>query len=141
MKVLDFPLVKITFAFIFGVVASYYMHFSISLVALLLALFSVLFCLSYYSSLKNSKKYILFGFSVYSLSFILGILTLLSHTESLQKDNYTQCKSAFENPQSIVLLLREKLKSNDYSDRYIAHVKSISGKNYSGKIIINVQKD
>ncbi|MCR4031766.1 MULTISPECIES: ComEC/Rec2 family competence protein [Flavobacterium] len=141
MKVLDFPLVKITVSFILGVIASYYIHFSISLIAFLLVLFSTLFCLSYYWNLRNSKKYVLFGFTVYLLSFILGILTLLSHTENLQKDNYTQYKSAFEKPQSVVLLLREKLKSNDYSDRYIAHIKSISGKNYSGKIIINVQKD
>ncbi|SFD29160.1 ComEC/Rec2 family competence protein [Flavobacterium phragmitis] len=141
MKVLDFPLVKITIAFILGVIASYYIHFSISLTIYWLCLFFVLFCTSYILNLKSSKKSILFGLSSYALSFILGALTLLSHTENLQKDNYSNCKSAFEKPETIVLLLREKLKSNDYSDRYIAHVESISNKNYKGKIIINIQKD
>ena len=141
MKVLDFPLVKITIAFILGVIAWYYLHFSISLISYTLSIFSILFCFSYFWSFKNPKKFLLFGISVYFLSFALGSFTLLSHTENLQKDNYTHCKTAFEKPQSIVLLLREKLKSNDYSDRYIAHLNSISDKNYKGKIIINVQKD
>ncbi|MBW1657212.1 ComEC/Rec2 family competence protein [Flavobacterium quisquiliarum] len=141
MKVLDFPLVKITIAFILGVIASYYMHFSIWLTIYLLCLFFVLFCTNYILNLKSSKKSMFFGLSVYALSFILGALTLLSHTENLQKDNYSNYKSAFEKPETIVLLLREKLKSNDYSDRYIAHIESISNKKYKGKIIINVQKD
>ncbi|WP_289664614.1 ComEC/Rec2 family competence protein [Flavobacterium panacagri] len=141
MKVLDFPLVKITITFILGVIASYYLHFSLSLVIYPFYTFSILFCLSYFLSLKNSKKSLLFGLSVYLFSFILGAFTLLSHTENLQKDNYIHCKTAFEKPQSIVLLLREKLKSNDYSDRYIADIKSISNKKYKGKIIINLQKD
>lgn len=141
MKVLDFPLVKITIAFILGVIASYYMHFSIWLTIYLLCLFFVLFYTNYILNLKSSKKSMFFGLSVYALSFILGALTLLSHTENLQKDNYSNYKSAFEKPETIVLLLREKLKSNDYSDRYIAHIESISNKKYKGKIIINVQKD
>ena len=62
-------------------------------------------------------------------------------TENLQKDNYSNYKSAFEKPETIVLLLREKLKSNDYADRYIGHIKSISGKKFIGKIIVNIQKD
>ncbi len=141
MKVLDFPLIKITIAFIFGVIASYYLHFSLLPTAYFLAISFALFCGGYFWSRKNSKKHFLFGLSVYFLSFVLGIFTLLSHTENLQKDNYTHCETAFDKPQSIVLLLREKLKSNDYSDRYFAYIKSISDQNYSGKIIVNIQKD
>ena len=141
MKVLDFPLVKITTAFILGVIASYYLHFSISLVIILLALSFVSFCGAFFWALNRNKKSFLFGFSSYILSFFIGAFTLLSHTENLQKNNYTHCKSAFKNPQSTTLLLREKLKSNDYSDRYIGLIKTISGKPYSGKIIVNVQKD
>lgn len=141
MKVLDFPLAKITIVFILAVIASYYIQFSSSLTIYALILSVALFGLAFFWIFKKPKKQTFFALSVYALSFILGVATLISHTESLQKDNYSNCKTAFENPQSVVLLLREKLKSNDYSDRYIAHVKSISGKNYKGKIILNIQKD
>lgn len=141
MKVLDFPLVKITIVFILGVIASYYSHFSVSKLMIPLSLSLILFCFSYFWNLKHNKKYIIFGVSVYIFSFVIGAVTLLSHTEKLQKNNYTHCKSAFEKPQSITIILREKLKSNDYSDRYIGHIKSISDKVYCGKIIINIQKD
>lgn len=141
MKVLDFPLVKITIAFIFGVMASYYLSFSIVAVVLLLSLSFVLFSFSYFWNLKHHKKYILFGLSTYFISFFIGAFTLLSHTENLQKTNYTHCGSAFEKKQIVTLILREKLKSNDYADRYIGHIKSISGKKFIGKIIVNIQKD
>ncbi|MDP5199220.1 ComEC/Rec2 family competence protein [Flavobacterium sp. DG2-3] len=141
MKVLDFPLVKITTAFILGVIASYYLHFSISIVIILLALSFVNFCGAFFWALNRNKKSFLFGFSSYIFSFFIGAFTLLSHTENLQKNNYTHCKSAFKNSQSITLIIREKLKSNDYSDRYVGLIKTISGKPYSGKIIVNVQKD
>jgi len=141
MKVLDFPLVKITLAFILGIIASYYLHFSISIIAFWVSVSFIAFCGAFFWNLKHNKKSILFGNTCYVLSFFIGALTLLCHTQSLQKSNYTHCKIAFKNPEFITLILREKLKSNDYSDRYFGLVKTISGKAYSGKIIVNVQKD
>ncbi|MXO03571.1 ComEC/Rec2 family competence protein [Flavobacterium sp. HBTb2-11-1] len=141
MKVLDFPLVKITLAFILGIIASYYLHFSISIIAFWVLVSFIAFCGAFFWNLKHNKKSILFGNTCYVLSFFIGALTLFCHTQSLQKSNYTHCKIAFKNPEFITLILREKLKSNDYSDRYIGLVKTISGKAYSGKIIVNVQKD
>lgn len=141
MKVLDFPLVKITLAFILGIIASYYLHFSISIIAFWVSVSFIVFCGAFFWNLKHNKKSILFGNTCYVLSFFIGALTLLCHTQSLQKSNYTHCKIAFKNPEFITLILREKLKSNDYSDRYIGLVKTISGKAYSGKIIVNIQKD
>ncbi|KAF2339888.1 ComEC/Rec2 family competence protein [Flavobacterium tistrianum] len=141
MKVLDFPLVKITIAFILGIIASYYLHFSISLISLSVSISFIGFCGAFFWSLRHNKKSILFGNLSYILSFCIGALTLLCHTQNLQKSNYTHCQTAFKKPQFVTLILREKLKSNDYSDRYIGLVKTISGKAYSGKIIVNIQKD
>lgn len=141
MKVLDFPLIKITIAFILGVIVSYYFPFSIFKTAISGSISFVIFCGAFLWNLQNNKKTLLFGISSYILSFSIGVLTLLSHTESLQKSNYTHCQPAFKEAQSVTVLLREKLKSNDYSDRYIGHIKTISGKAYSGKVIVNIQKD
>lgn len=141
MKVLNFPLIKITICFVIGIMACYYTQpgffFINSAVVTLLILF-----ISFYFSSRNQKKFnLLFSLNTYFLSFFIGCLTLLFHTESLQKANYTNCKKAFETPQQITLCLREKLKSNDYNDRYIAQIYQIENQNYSGRIIVNIQKD
>lgn len=75
------------------------------------------------------------------MSFVLGITTLLFHTESLQQSHYTHNKKAFQEAQLISLTIREKLKSNDYNYRYIANINSIGNQSYSGKIILNIQND
>ncbi len=141
MKVLDFPLVKITIAFTLGIIASYYLHCSIATITFSLSLSFIAFCIAFFWNLKRNKRSILFEISAGALAFCIGNFTLLSHTESLQKNHYTHCKSAFESKQTVTLILREKLKSNDYSDRYMGLIKTISGKSYSGKVIVNVQKD
>jgi competence protein ComEC len=66
---------------------------------------------------------------------------LLIHTDTFDKSNYTHSQTAFEKSQFITFTLREKLKSNDYNDRYIGLVNTIENKTYSGKIIVNIQKD
>lgn len=75
------------------------------------------------------------------LFFFIGTITLLFHTESLQRTNYIHFEKAFEKSQFVTLTLNEKLKSNDYNDRYIAVFNQIGKKSCSGKIILNIQKD
>ncbi|WP_163397899.1 ComEC/Rec2 family competence protein [Flavobacterium fluviatile] len=141
MKVLNYPLTKITICFIIGILAAYYtqpdLFFINSAIVTVLLLFTVFYFLS-----RNQKKFImLFSLHTYLISFFIGCLTLLFHTESLHKTNYTHCKKAFEKPQQITLCLREKLKSNDYNDRYIAQISQIGNQNFKGRIIVNIQKD
>lgn len=141
MKVLDFPLIKITIAFILGIITAYYVNPSIATIAITLSISFSLFCGFYFWSLKQNNCIFLFGIFTSLLSFFIGALTLLSHTENLQKSHYTNCQIAFEKSQFVTLILREKLKGNDYNDRYVALVKTISGKTYDGKVIVNVAKD
>ena len=141
MKVLDFPLVKITVSFILGILVCYYWRptFLIALVALIASF--IFFISTYFLARRNSKVNLFFGVSTYFISFFVGCNSLLFNTDSLQKSNYIHCKQAFEAPQFITFTLREKLKSNDYNDRYIAIVNQIDNKAYSGRIIANIQKD
>ncbi|GIQ59259.1 competence protein ComEC [Flavobacterium collinsii] len=141
MKVLDFPLTKITIWFICGILVSYYypLAFWMAVAAFIIGL--ITFILVYFSIQKNKKPPVIFGISTYFVSFLIGVVTLLFHSESLQKSNYTHCKDAFRVPQTINFVIREKLKGNAYNDRYDAIVKEINGKNYSGKILVNIQKD
>lgn len=141
MKVLDFPLVKITIGFLIGILTAYYCQPSIETAILFLGFCTILFCVSYFLSKKNKNTTILFGVSSYCISFSIGICVLLFHTDTFDKSNYIHSKTAFDEPQFITFILREKLKSNDYNDRYIGLINSIGSKTFSGKIIVNIQRD
>lgn len=141
MKVLNFPLARITFSFVFGIMAAHY--WMPAFITSLLYLFIGLLFLSsfYFLSKKNKKLHLLFGVSTYYTSFFIGIIALTINTDSFQKSNYIHCKKAFENPHYINLTLKEKLKDNDYNDRYLGFINCIDNKYYSGRIIINIAKD
>lgn len=141
MKVLDFPLTKITIWFLFGILFCYYCQPSIYFAIAACITGLAFFVTSYFLVQRNKKLNIIFGVSAYCISFFIGALTLLFHTNSLQKTNYIHCEKAFRTPQIITFTLREKLKSNTYNDRFIALINTIDGQTYSGKIILNIQKD
>jgi len=140
MKVFDFPLVKITIGFILGILVCYFWQASILATAISLIVGLIFIAVLYFHS-KNKKQNIFFGIGVYYLSFCIGMTALLINTDSLQKSNYIHYDQAFQKPHYITFTLREKIKSNDYNDRYIALIKNIEGKIYSGKIIVNINKD
>ncbi|RZJ55056.1 MAG: ComEC family competence protein [Flavobacterium sp.] len=141
MKVLDFPLVRITISFLIGIVVSYYWQPALSTAIFILLIAAVLFTVIYFLSRKNKKLNLFFGICVNFISFGIGFLSLLINTDSYQESNYTHFKNAFEKDHLITLTLREKLKSNDYNDRYIGVLNTIDDKKYTGKIIVNIEKD
>lgn len=141
MKVLDFPLTKITLWFIFGILFSYYCQPAITIIVFAFIVGLIAFVTVYFTIRKNKKAIPFFGMTTYYISFFIGSLTLISHTESLQNSHYTHCKKAFETPQTITFTLREKLKGNTYNDRFTALISNINNKAYSGKVIVNIEKD
>jgi competence protein ComEC len=141
MKVLQFPLAKITLGFILGILSTYHCKTSL-LINCFGLLLTLLFLLVYYFIKKNNfTSTFLFGLTVYFVSFFIGGITLLNNTDSFQKNNYINCKSAFSEPQEITLVIREKLKSTHSNDRYIAIIQTIDKTFFSGKIILNIAKD
>ncbi|QSB26969.1 ComEC/Rec2 family competence protein [Flavobacterium sp. CLA17] len=141
MKVLDFPLTKITISFVIGILVSYYWQPTIFIAAAMTIITAIIFSILYFLSFKNKRVILVFGISTYLISFWLGIITLLLHTESLQQSNYIHCKKAFENEQNISFTLMEQLKGNSYNDRYVALLNHIESSTYTGKIIVNIKKD
>lgn len=141
MKILQFPLTKITIFFIIGVLVSYYGNTSVSTALILLFISFFVFCLCFLLSKKHFIQKIYFGISVYLLSFSIGILNQVIHTDYFQKDNYINQISNYDKEHLVEIVLREKLKSTKFSDRYIANIKLIDYKKSSGKILINFYND
>ena len=140
MRVMQFPLSKVTIGFVLGILFSFYRKPSPELALLLLGISFVVFCIAYLFSKRNFTQKIYFGLTLYILSFFIGVVTQVVHTDFYQKDNYFHQISNQEKDHLVTLVLREKLKSSAFSNRYIAIVKSIDGKKSSGKILINFYK-
>ncbi|WP_264566478.1 ComEC/Rec2 family competence protein [Flavobacterium sp. N3904] len=141
MKVLQFPLIRITAAFILGILLAYFIN-PIPFVAFtFLSIATFIFSVIYFSTNLKSKFSMLFGIATFLLALSIGATTQIVHTDSFQKNNYTHSKDLFDKKHSFTVTLREKLKSSNSNERYIALVNSIDQKNYSGRIILNIRKD
>lgn len=141
MKILKFPLSRITFSFVLGILFSQFAEISplFSWTFLIGSLF--IFLVVYFFSTKNKipRKY--FGIAVFILSFFIGIATVTIHNQKFNPTNYSNHITDFDQKHTIEVVLREQLKSSDFSERFVALVKKVGNKKSSGKIVVNVYKD
>ncbi|MBG6062181.1 competence protein ComEC [Flavobacterium sp. CG_9.1] len=141
MKVLQFPLARITIGFILGLLFAFYLQPSTSAVFIALVTSSSIFGVLYFLSKNRNQLTLYFGIGTYFLSFIIGISTQIAHTDYFQSSNYIHNTAVFEKPQFISLTIREKMKSSAFSDRHLAIINHIGQKEQTGRIILNIQND
>ncbi|RTY92442.1 ComEC/Rec2 family competence protein [Flavobacterium sp. GT3R68] len=141
MKVLQFPVARITIWFVLGILISYGTN-TVPQAALLLLILSLLgFSLMYYLSQKDFIQKTYFGLSVYFLAFCIGVSTQVAHTDSYQKSNFIYQLDSADKVQVMEVVLREKLKSSVANERFIGIVKKINQHSASGKILLNFHKN
>lgn len=139
MKLLQFPLARVTIGFASGLLAAF--HFKPDLqVGLSVILYSFsAFILIYFLVKKHTLNSIFFGFSVLVFSFCLGIFTQVLHNDLLGKKHYLhQIK---DEKQIINLTLDTKLKPNAYNHRYYARVNSVDYQKSLGTLLVNLNKE
>jgi competence protein ComEC len=141
MKVLQFPLARVTVIFIVGILFAYYTQPSPNLVFAFLFVATLLLGGVYFWRTQKPHHLRYFGLTVYGLAFAIGVSTQTIHTDSYQKNHYTQIQNVFEQPHTFTLVLNEKLKSNAFSQRYVALVHQIDKTQCSGKLLLNIKKD
>jgi competence protein ComEC len=141
MKVLQFPLARITIGFVTGILVVYSFKPAVSFVFSTLFIAVFVFVIAYFVSKRDSINGIYFGIATYFLAFNLGASTQIIHTDSLQESNYIQVKSIFDKPHLVSVTVREKLRSSAYNDRYIVLVNQIDDAATTGRILLNVRKD
>jgi competence protein ComEC len=141
MKVLQFPLARITIGFVTGILVAYYFKPAVLFVFSILFIAVCVFFIAFFTSKRNVVNPIYFGLATYFLAFNIGSSTQIIHTDSFQESNYIHRKSIFEQPHLVSVTIREKLRSSAYNDRYIVLVRQIDDKMNTGRILLNVEKD
>lgn len=128
MKIVDFPLTKISFCFVAGILLAHYWLPSFGILSLFLIISTVAFLGSYFliSNKKIDNYY--FGVATWILSFMVGIVAVFVHNNRFDSDNYSNKIKDFEKKHIIELVLREKLKTSNQNYRFVALVKKIDSK-------------
>lgn len=141
MKVLQFPLSRITIFFVLGILFAFYFKPDLDSILFLLSIFSIVFLISFLFSRKILGQKIHFAIATYLLSFFVGCATLVLHNDYNDKRNYIHLLSDSDKGHAISIVLREKLKTTDYNERYVANVHNLDGIRTNGKILLNIRKD
>jgi len=141
MKIIGFPLTKITICFLIGIIVAYNYEILPKSIFLILIVALLIFVTTYFLSKKKDSNPFCFGLSTYILALVIGLTTQTINTDSYQELNYIHCKSLFDTNHTLTITIREKLRSLNYNDRYIVLVKKIDGSEYTGKMLINIRKD
>lgn len=141
MKILQFPLTRITIWFVLGILLAYYLKPNVQIVFTVLIIAICTFVITYFSLRRSGNDPIWFGLSISFLSLMIGISNQIVHTEFFQETNYIHKKDIFENPHIVTATIREKLRSTAYFDRYIVLVDQIDNTSKSGRILLNISKE
>ena len=141
MKAFQFPLIKITIFFAIGIFTAFYWQPKPILALSSLLISFLLFGFVFYKSLKTNAKSLFFGIGAYLLSFLIGLLTQVIHTDLYKKNHFVNQISSKEKEYTIKCSLQEKLKKSINNDRFIAKIFEFNGHKSVGKIIINIRKD
>ena len=141
MKVLQFPLARITIFFVLGILVSYHIKPNPLIVSSFLFLFVCAAFIAFFVFKRDFANPFYFGLTTYFLAFSIGASTQIIHTNSLQQSNYSRSEAIFEEPHYVTVVVREKLRSSTYNDRYIVLVKQIDDLVKTGRMLLNVQKD
>ncbi len=141
MKVLQFPLLKITGSFVLGILCAHYAKPSFLLALLCLLVGMAVLCFFFFTSKKNIFQKFSFGVATLIVSFFIGVFTLVSNNQTLNANHYLHQLSNSDKEYSSEVVVKEKLKNSNKNDRYVAFLFKLNHKESFGKVILNIRKD
>ena len=127
MKILHFPLTRIFFGFLFGILFFQAVDLRVFLIFIGLGICLIGLIVSLFFSSKNNFWKTLFGSLVLIISFLIGIATGLIHKENFNPNHYTNQISDYEKVHNLDLLLIDKLKNTQKNYRYTSSIKMLDG--------------
>ncbi|MES2748006.1 MAG: ComEC/Rec2 family competence protein [Bacteroidota bacterium] len=141
MKVLQFPLVRITLFFVFGILVAQNIKPKLNwvIIALFLAFFSLIF--SYFFFKQRQKKPFIFGILTLVISFLVGIFTLINSIQTNNPNHYLHQLKEPEKNCLATIIIKEKLKTSANFDRYVAQLLQLNSTKSYGKVVVNIKRN
>ena len=141
MKILQFPIFRVTIWFVLGIIFSTYIQFSWKIVCCSLAIAIAAFAFYFLQAQKTMKQQPSFAICLYFIFLLLGQLTTIAHNDSFHKNHYINQASNFDKMHVFKIVILEKLKNSANYSRYFARIIDVDNKKQEGKILLNFKKD
>ena len=138
MKAIQFPLVKITIFFIFGLLLANSISISTEIIFCLIVLLLCASFIIYYR--KATYKWPFFEIIALIISMLIGTSTVLIHDTTRLHNNYVHFNNLNEETSFFNLTITEKLKKSSNKNRYVATLNSLNSQPVTGKIILNISE-
>ncbi|RZJ66709.1 MAG: ComEC family competence protein [Flavobacterium sp.] len=135
MKLLRFPLARITSFFILGIIIQSQFQFGLRAVLFVVCFSGALLLTTLL--LRSKSKSFVFGALSFAMSTSLGSFCLLAHVAIFNESHFSHHIKNTETSSLLELRVLEKLKTTDYYKRYICEVSSVDSVKVSGKILLN----
>ncbi|WP_400076702.1 ComEC/Rec2 family competence protein [Winogradskyella sp. R77965] len=139
MKLLNFTIIKLTICLVIGIVLAHYVNISFNII--LYSTIGLVVLIGLYWLLLKTKidRLPFFGLLTYLCMIGIGMSSYNIQNEKLQLHHYTNLNS--EDFNSITFKIKERLKPDNYNNKYIVSVNSFNNQNASGQLLINIKKD
>ena len=142
MKALNFILIKFTLCLVFGIWLSRSWQISLSFSLLASSILLLGLTIAFFFQRHSLKNPIWFGCLGFASMISIGCLIENIHNDLNDQNHYFYSK-AFQNQSSTKLTfkLKETLKSNSFSDRYVVSILELDYKKSMGDALLLVKKD
>lgn len=140
MKWVDFAVFKLVVFLIIGIIFGRQEWLSLSVSRVLGLACLVLLIVSWLIANRQIFQKIYFGILVYVGFFLAGNILFQLHQPFRHSNHYIH-KTDFVENSFIQLNIRSVLKSDVFSQKYIAEITALNGEKTSGKILVNISKD
>lgn len=142
MKLLDFPIIKLTYCLIIGILLGKFLNPSL-IFACSISISLLVLSLTILLTVKNKfKSGIWFGLFTFLTTISIGLLVSNLHNEANYKNHYVQSYDFDSNPETkIIFCVRKVLKSSKYHDRYWVKIIKKDSQISFGKMQLNIVKD
>ncbi|MDT0558484.1 ComEC/Rec2 family competence protein [Ichthyenterobacterium sp. W332] len=139
MKLLDFPIIKLTCCILFGILIACYITIP-TVTSAILALIGFLTILFGYLFKSLGRSY-WFGICVFITGISIGILTYNLHDQKRWKAHYNNIGINQNDVSLITFKITKRLKPSHFHNKYEAKILKINNEKVVGKILVNISKD
>ena len=140
MKVLKYPVFPLTFFFASGIITGKTFGLPISFCTVLFAVSLLCFSVLFFSAKNQDNSKTWTNFAALATTFIAGALAFAVHYPPNQSSHYSNFISPNES-QVVRGYVTERIKPNEFNEKYYFKLLSANGKPVCGTILITVPKD
>lgn len=142
MKLLNFPIIKLTLFLIIGILIATFFTLPFYLILFLSIALLGFLLVTLLLAKKQIHKTIWFGLLAYFTTVCIGVLIVQLHNQKQFNSHYTNSFSSKNNSTNqITFKVENILKPTLYHDKYIVDILKIDNKTVTGKLLFNIDKD